>query len=104
MPDGRWQFPRVSIGWEPSGQGYIVQCFEGVDSDSCILSTSSVLSEPAIEVEAGGFARELWPKELFVSHARAVQALDHFLATGSQNPSLDWIGLRDFARLRASSD
>ncbi len=97
-PDGHWQFPRVSIGWHSAGRGYVVQCFETVDSDSCLLATASVLSEPETYVELGGQGQELWPKQLFVPYGSVMQALNHFLTTGLQDPLLDWIGLGDFQR------
>ncbi len=101
-PDGHWQFPRLSIGWHKEGAGYVVQCFETVHSDSCLLATSAILSEPQICMELGGEGQELWPKELYAPYGSVVKALDHFLVTGLQNPLLDWIGLGDFPRRRVA--
>jgi hypothetical protein len=42
-------------------------------------------------VELGGQALERWPRELFVTVARATQALDHFLEHGTQDRTLEWI-------------
>ena len=101
-PDGHWQFPRVSIGWHRAGPGYVVQCFETVHSNSCLLATASKLSEPETYVELGGRGQELWPKQLFVPYGSVMQAVDHFLATGLQDPLLDWIGLGAFPRRPAA--
>ncbi len=97
-PDGHWQFPRVSIGWHSAGPGYVFQCFETVHSNSCLLASASELSEPETYVELGGQGQELWPKQLFVPYGSVMQALNHFLTTGLQDPLLDWIGLGDFQR------
>ena len=97
-PDGHWQFPRVSIGWDREGEGYVVQCFESAGSESFLLATSSSLSEPEIYVEFDGLGQELWPRQLFVPHPSVKQALEHFLATGLQDTTLDWIGLKSFPR------
>ena len=102
-PDGHWQYPRVSVGWDREGEGYLVQCFETAYSESFFLATSSSLSEPEIYVELGGQGQELWPRQLFVPYPSVVQALEHFLATGLQDTRLAWIGLRDFPRLAVAS-
>lgn len=97
-PDGHWQFPRVSIGWYSEAQGYLVQCFETAYSDSFFLATSSSQSEPLIYVEHDGQGQELWPRQLFAPYPTALQALEHFLATGLQDTRLDWVGISDFPR------
>jgi hypothetical protein len=94
--DGHWQFPRLSIGWSDAGTGYVVQCFETPDSNSCLLATDTSLSEPKIEAGIG----ELWPGELFVPFGTAMAALDHFLATALQSPLLHWLALAEFPRVR----
>jgi hypothetical protein len=97
-PDGHWQFPRVSAGWEQAGPGYIVQCFETTESLSFFLATSPVLSKPEVYVELGGATQELWPQQLFTPYDLTLKAIRHFLATGLQDPALFWVGLSDFAR------
>jgi len=97
-PDGHWQYPYLHVEWHSSGRGYVVQCFETVYSDSFFLATSANLSEPEIYVELGGQGQELWPTQLFVPYDSVMQALNHFLTTGLQDPLLDWIGLGDFPR------
>jgi hypothetical protein len=97
-PDGHWQFPRISTGWEAKGQGYLLQCFETASSSSFILSTSSELASAEVYIELGGMTQELWPKQLFVPYDMALQALQHFLGTGLQNPNLCWVGLGNFPR------
>jgi hypothetical protein len=95
-PDGHWQFPRISVGWE--GQGYVLQCFETAESISFILSTSLDIASPEVYIDVGGMTRELWPKQLFVPYDLALQALQHFLSTGLQDSKLCWIGLSSFPR------
>ena len=102
-PDGDWQFPRASVGWEREGQGYVVQCDETAYSGSFFLATSSSLSEPEVCVEFNGQGQELWPRQLFVPYASVVQVLEHFLATGLQDTSFALIGLGDFPRLTVAS-
>jgi hypothetical protein len=97
-PDGHWQFPCISAGWEREGGGYVVQCFETTDSLSRILSTSELLSEPEVYIELGGATQELWPRGLFAPYNLALKAINHFLATGLQDPDLCWVGLRNFPR------
>lgn len=97
-PDGHWQFPRISAGWEPAGGGYVVQCYEAAESSSCILATASELSDRNVLIELGGLATELWPRELFVPYELALLAVLHFLDTGQQEPSFDWVQLNAFPR------
>lgn len=96
--DGHWQYPRISIGSYPDGDGYILQCSETASSESHLLATSSTLSSPEIYMAFGGPSSELWPKELFVPYATVMHALNHFLATGLQARQLAWIGLGAFPR------
>lgn len=97
-PDGHFQFPWLSAGWETEGQGYVVQCAENTDSMSFFLSTSAELSEPQRYLELGGVTQELWPGELFVPYDLALNAIQHFLSTGLQDPAHSWIGIGDFPR------
>jgi hypothetical protein len=98
-PDGHWQFPRISAGWETEGRGYVVQCFENTDSQSFILSTSAEVFEPEVY---SGETQELWPRHLFVPYDLALRAIQHFLASGLQDPALSWVGLRNFPRERVA--
>ena len=97
-PDGIWQFPRLSVGWIQEGGGYLVQCFESVDSRSYLLVARRPLSEPEILMTLGFFGRGLWPRQCSVPYERALQAIFHFIETGSLDPSLDWVGLNDVSR------
>ncbi len=97
-PDGVWQFPRLSVGWIQEGDGYLVQCFESVESRSNLLITGTSLSEPEILMTLGLFGCELWPRQCFVPYERTLQAILHFIETGSLDPSLDWVGLNEFPR------
>ena len=60
--------------------------------------TNQHFSPPSIEVELGGQALERWPRELFTSAERATQALNHFLESGKQDPTLAWIRIDRFPR------
>lgn len=97
-PDGHWQFPRMSIGWEAEGAGYVVQCYETADSRSCMLVKSARLTEPEVYLDLGGQTEELWPVQLFVPFELALTAIEHFLRTGRQAPELTWVGLNEFPR------
>ena len=91
------QFPLVHVDWH-EGHGFVLQCYEDEESWSDFLVTSQHFSPPSIEVELGGQALERWPGELFVSAERATQALNHFLESGKQEPTLAWIRIDRFPR------
>jgi hypothetical protein len=97
-PDGVWQFPRLSVGWIQEGDGYLVQCFESVDSRSNLLVTRTPLSEPEILMTLGLCGWELWPRQCFVPYERTLQAILHFIEKGPLDPSLAWVGLNDVPR------
>lgn len=97
-PDGHWQFPRISVGWEAVGHGYVVQCYESAESRSFLLVTSAQFSAPEVYVELGGMAEELWPAQLFTTYELVQVALEYFLETGLQDPALSWVGLNAFPR------
>ena len=90
-------YPRVNLDWHV-GQGFVLQCYEDGESWSDVLVTARSFSSPSIEVELGGQALERWPCELFVSAERAAQALNHFLAHGRQDPTLEWVRIDGFPR------
>ena len=91
------QFPRLHVDWH-EGSGFVIQCYEDEQSWSDFLRTDPRCSDPTIEVNLGGQALERWPRELFVPEALACQALDHFLASGTENPALHWIRIDAFPR------
>jgi len=91
------QFPLVHVDWH-EGHGFVLQCYEDEESWSDFLVTSQHFSPPSIEVELGGQTLERWPRELFVSAERATQALNHFLESGKQDPTLAWIRIDSFPR------
>lgn len=91
------QFPLVHVDWH-EGHGFVLQCYEDEESWSDFLVTSQHFSPPSIEVELGGQALERWPRELFVSAECASQALNHFLESGKQDPTLDWVRIDAFPR------
>jgi hypothetical protein len=93
-PEGA-QFPLVHVDWHEA-HGFVLQCYEDEESWSDFLVTSQEFSVPSIEVELGGQALELWPRELFVSAEPATQALNHFLNCGKQDPALEWIRIDAF--------
>jgi len=55
-------------------------------------------SLPSVETELGGQALERWPPELCVPSELAVQALNHVLEFGKQDPSLEWVRIDGFPR------
>lgn len=40
----------MSVGWEAEGAGYVVQCYETVNSRSCSLAKAASLSEPEVYI------------------------------------------------------
>lgn len=90
-------FPRMNVSFH-NGRGYVLQCYEDETSMSDFLVTRSELSAPTIEIELGGQALERWPPELFVPEELGARAVDHFLATGTQDGNLEWVGISAFPR------
>lgn len=90
-------YPRVHLDWH-EGNGFVFQCYEDGESWSDFLATCRDFSAPSVEMELGGQALELWPRELFVPWELATQALNHFLEFGKQQPALEWIRLDGFPR------
>ncbi len=91
------QFPLVHLDWH-TGHGFVIQCYEDEQSWSYFLVTSSHFSAPSIDVELGGQALERWPRELFTSVEYASQALNCFLNSGKQDPTLEWVRIDGFPR------
>ena len=91
------EYPRVHFDWH-QGHGFVRQCYEDGESWSDFLVTCGQFSAPSVEVELGGQALERWPRELFVPSELAVQALNHFLEFGEQDPALQWVRIDGFPR------
>ena len=91
------EYPRVHLDWH-DGHGFVFQCYEHEESWSDFLVTARDFSLPSVEVELGGQALERWPRELFASSELAVQALNHFLEFGRQDPTLEWVRIDRFPR------
>jgi hypothetical protein len=91
------EYPRVHLDWHKD-HGFVFQCYEDEESWSDFLVTSRHFSTPSIEVELGGLALERWPTELFAPPELAIQALNHFLEFGKQNPALEWVRIDGFPR------
>ena len=91
------EYPRAHLDWH-EGHGFLLQCYEDEESCSDFLVISRDFSTPSVEVELGGQALERWPRELFVPSELAVQALNHFLEFGKQNPALEWVRIDAFPR------
>ena len=91
------QFPLCQIEWHPEN-GFVIQCYEDETAWSDFLLVSPQCGPPAIEIELGGQALERWPAELFVDEGLAHRALTHFIETGRQDPSLNWIRIDAFPR------
>ena len=90
-------FPRAHISRHAS-EGFNVHCFENEQSIGHFLVNRRDFSPPSVEVNLGGQALERWPRELFVSHALANEALEYFLEHGELKASLSWTGTGDFPR------
>jgi hypothetical protein len=91
------QFPLLHVEWR-EGLGYMVQCYEDASALSDFLTTAPDCGHPSVQVELGGQALELWPPELFVPHELAHRAVEHFLASGTQDRTLAWVRLDAFPR------
>jgi hypothetical protein len=85
------QFPRANLSWH-EGHGIVFHCFEDEDSSGFFLAEAAELSRPEVDIVLGGQAQERWPPQVFVSVALGVEAVAHFLKTGTQKKSLHWIG------------
>jgi len=92
------EFPRAVLT-NHGEHGFVVQCFEGPGAWSDLLVRSTSFSTPEIEVELGGQAVEIWPRELFAPESLAAEALAHFLACGKQKPDLKWARIDQFHRI-----
>ena len=91
------QFPCLWIEWH-GGLGFVIQCHEDERSLGNFLAAGSSCGFPKVEIELGGQALELWPSELFVPDELAEQALKFFVATGRQDPDLNWVRIDGFSR------
>jgi hypothetical protein len=89
------QFPLLHVEWH-EGHGFVIQCYEDEQAWSDFLLTEPRCGPPTIEINLGGQALERWPSELFVQEALARQALDCFLTTGTQDPTLNWVRIDAF--------
>jgi hypothetical protein len=90
-------FPRAHISWHDS-EGFNVHCFANDHSLGHFLVNGHNFSLPTVEINLGGQALELWPRELFVSEELAAEALKYFLAYAQLKPSLSWTGTGEFPR------
>lgn len=88
-PEGE-QFPRVGLSWH-EGHGLVVHCFQDEASWGFFLVESPSFSAPEVDIVLGGQVQEKWPRQLFVSPELAREALDFFLQTGKQTPTLHWV-------------
>lgn len=70
--------------------GFILHCFEGVESWGDFLVSDLAFSTPAVEINLAGQTLERWPPELFVSEQIAKEALSFFLNFGKRDPAQQW--------------
>ena len=91
------QFPLLHVEWH-EGHEFVVQCYEDENAWSDFLLAGLRCGPPTIEINLGGQTLERWPSELFVPEELARQALDYFLATGKQDPALQWVRIDAFPR------
>lgn len=90
-------FPRMYVSWLGDG-GFTIHCFEDETSAGDFLIQKVDFSDPEVEVNLGGQARELWPPQLFVDEQLAAQAVEYFLNSGKQDPAQRWVGTGAFPR------
>jgi hypothetical protein len=91
------RFPRLHIEWH-GGNGFVIQCYEDEHSWSDFLVAGPSCGPPAVEINLGGQALERWPQELFVPEQLAHRAVEYFLNSGKQDPSLHWARIDAFPR------
>lgn len=91
------QFPRATVSFH-EGHGFVVQCYEDEQSWSDFLVAAAPMSPPQVEIELGGQALERWPPELFVPEGLATEAVQWFLDSGTQKPTLGWVRIDRFPR------
>lgn len=96
-PKSGADFPRAEVSFH-AGHGFVLQIYEDAQSLSDFLAASDRFSASRVEIELGGQALERWPAELFVSERLAVEALEWFLAHGSEKPGLHWFRIDGFPR------
>ena len=89
-------FPRADVTWH-EGHGFVVHCFENDASWGYFLARNEPLSAPIVDIVLVPH-RERWPSQLFVSPQMAAEALEVFLATGTQKATLRWIRNGAFER------
>jgi hypothetical protein len=85
------QFPRANVSWH-DGHGFVVHCFENGESWGFFLAESTSFSVSDVDIVLGGQVQERWPRQLFVSRELAHEALEFFLQSGKQKPTLHWVG------------
>lgn len=86
---GEDQFPRMHIA-RCEDYGFILHCFDDIESWGDFLATDLTFSAPTIEINLAGQALERWPLELFVSEQIAEDALSFFLKFGKRDSSQQW--------------
>ena len=91
------QFPRMHVSLHQP-HGFVVQCWENEASWSDFLLAAQTLGRPSVEIQHGGQALELWPRQLFVAADVTRSALKHFLHAGTQDPALNWVRIDRFPR------
>lgn len=91
------QFPLLHVEWH-EGKGFVIQCYEDQSSRSDFLVNGPRCGSPTVAINLGGQALERWPSELFVPEELARRALDYFLASGTQDPALNWVQIDAFPR------
>ena len=90
-------FPRMHLSWIEAC-GFNIQYFEDETSSGEFLTDGAEISDPEVEINLGGQALELWPKQLFVTHAQAARAVEFFLESGKRIPAQRWVETGGFSR------
>jgi hypothetical protein len=91
------QYPCLHLAWQ-ADRGFIVHCFEDVESSGDFVVESATLTAPEVEINLGGQALERWPRQLFVSEHLARRVVEYFLRTGKRDPSQHWVRTGEFRR------
>jgi hypothetical protein len=85
------------VSWH-EGHGFVVQCFEDETSWGFFLAREEPLSTSEVDIVFDDQAQERWPSQLFVDTEVGVEAVDFFLLSGRQKPSLHWVRGDGFPR------
>tara|TARA_R110002096_G_scaffold57426_3_gene145626 strand:- start:2605 stop:3111 length:507 start_codon:yes stop_codon:yes gene_type:complete len=90
-------FPRMHLSWKEA-DGFNIHYFADETSSGEFLTDDAEISYPEVEINLGGQALELWPKQLFITQAHAARAVEFFLESGKRLPAQRWVETGGFPR------